>query len=111
MGIKKFELSMLYDIYGTLLSNKQREAVEMYCNEDYSLSEVAENTGISRQGVRDQLQHAQSLLEGYEEKLRLMEKIGLASARLEELSRFEEVKSNKAISDIIEDLQDIFIFD
>ena len=45
---------MLCDIYGSLLSEKQRNSLDLYCNEDLSLSEIAENTGITRQGVRDQ---------------------------------------------------------
>lgn len=85
MSIKKIELSMLCDIYGSLLSEKQRDAVEMYCNEDYSLSEIAENTGISRQGVRDQIKHAESQLVTFEEKLGLLAKTKLASEKLARL--------------------------
>ena len=92
MGVKKLELSMLCDIYGVLLSEKQRDAVEMYCNEDYSLSEIAENTGISRQGVRDQIKHAESQLFAFEDKLKLMEKSHKVSEMLTRLSEKTAVK-------------------
>ena len=111
MSIKKLELSMLCDIYGSLLSDKQREAVELYCNEDYSLSEIAENTGISRQGVRDQIKHAESQLVTFEENLGLLKKSRYISEKLSELSDAEEIKSNKVLSDLIRDIQDTFIFD
>ena len=111
MSIKKIELSMLCDIYGSLLSDKQRDAVELYCNEDYSLSEIAEHTGISRQGVRDQIKHAEAQLITFEEKLGLMKKTSKASEKLGKLSEFDEVKNNKEISEVIRDIQDILSFD
>lgn len=111
MSIKKLELSMLCDIYGKLLSDKQRDAVELYCNEDYSLSEIAGNTGISRQGVRDQIKHAESQLVTFEETLGLLKKSRYISEKLNELADSDEIKSNKVLSDLIKDIQDTLIFD
>lgn len=111
MSIKKMELSMLCDIYGGLLSDKQREAVELYCNEDYSLSEIAENTGISRQGVRDQIKHAENQLANFEEALGLLRKTTELNGKLAELLEMQEVKANDRLSGIIGDIQDIFNFD
>ena len=111
MSIKKIELSMLCDIYGSLLSDKQRDAIELYCNEDYSLSEIAEHTGISRQGVRDQIKHAEAQLITFEEKLGLMKKTGKASEMLERLSASDEVKNNNELADIVKDIQNILSFD
>ena len=62
MAEKKLELSMLCDVYGALLSERQKDAVEMYCNEDYSLSEIAENEGGSRQGAMDVIKRAEKEL-------------------------------------------------
>ena len=102
---------MLCDIYGSLLSDKQRDAVELYCNEDYSLSEIAENTGISRQGVRDQIKHAEGALVMFEEKLGLLKKTTLLSEKLSEMTKLEEVTNNAKLSGIISDIQDIFSLD
>jgi len=111
MSIKKMELSMLCDIYGSLLSDKQREAVELYCNEDYSLSEIAENTGISRQGVRDQIKHAENQLVTFEESLGLLIKTTKLNEKLAKLLEMQEIKTNDKLSGIIGDIQDIFNFD
>ena len=75
MNEKKLFISQLYDYYGELLTEKQQYAVEMYYNDDLSLSEIAESIGITRQGVRDQLKHAEEYLVSCEEKLGLAEKI------------------------------------
>ena len=48
-----FRMTMLFDFYGELLTERQKEFYELYYDEDLSLSEIAENYGISRQGVRD----------------------------------------------------------
>ena len=106
MAEKKFELSMLCDVYGALLSERQKDAVEMYCNEDYSLSEIAEHMGISRQGVRDQIKHAQAQLDLYESKLGLFEKTKLISEKLVELSEKDAVRDNPEILAIIQDIQE-----
>lgn len=69
----KPEISLLYDFYGELLNSAQQQVVELYVNEDLSLSEVAEILRISRQGVRDSLARAERKLNGYEEKLGLLQ--------------------------------------
>lgn len=65
-------ISLLYDFYGELLKGPQQRVVELYVNEDLSLSEVAAIMDISRQGVRDSLHRAQLKLHEYEEKLGLL---------------------------------------
>lgn len=87
---KDFEVSLLLDFYGELLSDTKREAAELYYNEDLSLAEIAENTGITRQGVRDSIEKAKEQLYSYEEKL------GLAG-KLREI--------NRTLSDIIPRLE------
>ena len=59
---KNLNVSILLDFYGAMLTEKQREAVEYYYNDDLSLSEIADNQGISRQGVRDAINRAEALL-------------------------------------------------
>jgi len=62
-------MTLLYDYYGELLTEKQRQLFDLYYNQDYSLSEIAQTAGISRQGVHDTLARAEQLLEGYEHAL------------------------------------------
>ncbi|MGM9520912.1 MAG: YlxM family DNA-binding protein [Oscillospiraceae bacterium] len=68
MANDTLEMTLLFDFFGDLLTDKQREYFDYYYNDDLSLSEIAEITGISRQGVRDVLLRARSLLCEYEEK-------------------------------------------
>jgi hypothetical protein len=71
MSEKKFIYSILYDYYGTLLKDNQATVIDMYYNRDYSLSEIAENMNISRQGVYDALKRAENSLTEYEDKIKL----------------------------------------
>ena len=71
---KKIEISMLWQIYGELLTEKQREYIDYYYNEDLSLAEIAQNDGITRQGVRDIIKKGEKKLFEYEEKLLFMKK-------------------------------------
>ena len=70
----KLETSLLYDFYGALLQDSQKKVVELYVNDDLSLSEAADLLGISRQGVHDSLDRACRNLREYEEKLGLLAK-------------------------------------
>ena len=73
--MEKFvEQTLLYDFYGELLTKRQRQVYESVVLEDYSLSEVAEQLGISRQGVFDMVRRCNKTLEEYEEKLHLVER-------------------------------------
>ena len=71
---KDLEIGLLLDFYGELLSKSRRQAAELYYNEDLSLSEIAEDAGITRQGVRDSIAKARAQLTDYEEKLGLAAK-------------------------------------
>ena len=68
------EQTLLYDFYGELLTERQQQVYESVVLEDYSLSEVAENLGISRQGVHDMIKRCNHTLEEYESRLHLVEK-------------------------------------
>lgn len=68
------EQALLYDFYGELLTSHQKEIYEQFVLEDLSLSEIAETAGISRQGVHDLIKRCNRTLEGYEEKLHLVER-------------------------------------
>lgn len=68
------ELAMLYDFYGELLKEHNRQIFEDYILNDLSLSEIADAEGITRQGVHDVVKRCSRQLRGYEEKLHLVEK-------------------------------------
>ena len=90
MKEKLIEMCLLLDVYGKLLTEKQRDLVDFYYNEDLSLGEIAENLGISRQGVRDGLVHAEEALRGYEEKLGLMKRMAAIRADAEVIKQCAE---------------------
>ena len=66
---KNMEMTFLFDFYGDMLTAKQRDMMELYYENDLSLSEIAENEGITRQGVRDSIKRAESQLLEMEERL------------------------------------------
>ncbi|MCL2056882.1 MAG: putative DNA-binding protein [Oscillospiraceae bacterium] len=86
-GVEKdLRISVLLDFYGEMLTEKQREAVELYYNEDLSLAEIAEHSGITRQGVRDAVKRAENQLLEYEEKLGLWARFLEIKKGLEEIA-------------------------
>ena len=108
MDDSRLTRSMLLDFYGELLTGKQRECFDLHYNEDLSLAEIAEQLGVSRQGVWDNIRRAQTAMEVVEKKtgligrfqenrdrlLRLRELLGelapLADGRAGELARQAE---------------------
>lgn len=77
--------SMLFDFYGELLTNKQREYFDLHYNEDLSLAEIAENGGISRQGVWDMIRRAEAAMMQIEEKTGLIKRFLERNAQIDEL--------------------------
>ncbi len=71
---KDLNIGFLLDFYGEVLTERRRDALDFYYNNDMSLSEIAEEMGISRQGVRDLIKKAEEELLFYEEKLGLAKK-------------------------------------
>ena len=73
MALSKIQLSELLSVYGATLTDKQREACAMYCDCDCSLAEIADEVGITRQGVRDAIVKAENALVKLENVLHLAE--------------------------------------
>jgi uncharacterized protein len=71
---KIIEMSMLFDFYGQLLTEKQQEILQLYYEDNNTLAEIAENLGISRQAVHDTVHKAEKSLHEYEESLGLIRK-------------------------------------
>ncbi|MGN0601529.1 MAG: putative DNA-binding protein [Oscillospiraceae bacterium] len=70
---KNLEIGILLDLYGKLLTDKQYDVLDLYYNDDLSLTEIAEQYGISRQGVHDSIKRGEELLINYESVLKLAE--------------------------------------
>ena len=66
--MEPLEMTLLYDYYGDLLTERQRSCVDLRYNQDLSLAEIAQELGVSRQGVFDNLSRAEALLRNMEEK-------------------------------------------
>ena len=102
---EKVKISILCDLYGKLLTEKQFEFLNDYYNNDLSLSEIAENNDITRQAVRDIIKKGENKLLKLEGKLLFMEKTmkqeKLLQEVLNELSKIEDASSDKKIEKIL----------
>ena len=86
MVTKNLEISILLDYYGGMLTQKQREVVEWYYNDDLSLAEIAEHTGITRQGVRDSIKRAEAQLIDCETRMGLRDRFESMQKFLDEIA-------------------------
>ncbi len=106
---KNVKISMLNEIYGKLLTQKQFEMINDYYNQDLSLSEIAENNKITRQAVRDILKKGEKKLFEYEEKLLFMKRTLNQEKRIEkvlaELTKIQKNDSDKQIADVLENIK------
>ena len=82
MKNQAYRMAMLFDFYGDLLTERQREFYDLYYNEDLSLSEIAENYGISRQGVRDVIVRAEAAMSEIEEKTHIIRRFHQSRAAI-----------------------------
>ena len=105
----KVKISILLETYGKLLTEKQYNLLDDYYNRDLSLSEIAENEGITRQAVRDNLKNGENKLFEYEEKLGVMKKTLMQeetiSSILSEISKIKTSSSDKEIANILQDVK------
>lgn len=83
---KNLSVSVLMDFYGGLLTDRQRGALELYYNQDFSLAEIAENMDISRQGVRDFIKRGEKQLDEFEAALGLLKRFSEISGELEKVA-------------------------
>ena len=86
MKNQAYRMTMLYDFYGDLLTDRQKEFYDLYYNEDLSLAEIAENYGITRQGVRDVIVRAEAYLTEIEDKTGLIRRFHIMQGQLREVS-------------------------
>ncbi|MCQ2432838.1 MAG: DNA-binding protein [Clostridia bacterium] len=91
MSEKDMRFSLLLDFYGELLPPAQRDMIDLYYNEDLSLSEIAEQVGITRQGVRDSVRRSEETLLSYEEKLGMADRFEKIAEAAEEAGMLSEL--------------------
>ena len=107
---KKVKVSLLCQIYGKMLTQKQYEVINDYYNNDLSLSEIAENNHITRQAVRDIIKKGENKLFELEEKLSFMERTLKQEKQLQEilaeLSKIDDTSSDKKIAKILEHVRE-----
>ena len=90
MKNQTYRMTMLFDFYGELLTERQKEFFDLYYNEDLSLAEIAENAGISRQGVRDVIVRAEGVMQEVEDKTGLIKRFHAMRKQLQEVEAAAE---------------------
>ena len=108
MSEKNMRYCLLLDFYGEVLSEHQREMMDLYYNEDFSLSEIADEVGITRQGVRDAVRRAEDTLDSLEDKLGLCARFERLRAQRDEICALidgERTMSDGAKREITERLR------
>ena len=106
---KNVKISILCQLYGKLLTEKQYEILNDYYNNDLSLSEIAENNKITRQAVRDNIKKGEKKLFEYEEKLLFMKRMFNQEKKIEkvlsELTKIQKDSSDKKVASILESIK------
>ena len=106
---KNVRVSILLQIYGKLLTEKQGAVLDDYYNNDLSLSEIAENNNITRQAVRDNIKKGEQKLFEFEEKLGIMEKTINQEQKISDIiAKITKIKSNssdKKVQHILEEVK------
>ena len=97
MKSQAYRMALLYDFYGDVLTPRQKEFYDLYYNEDLSLAEIAENNGITRQGVRDSIKRGEATLLEMEEKLGLCRRYRQMYQGLERIT--QEAKNISLLND------------
>ncbi|MBO0418867.1 putative DNA-binding protein [Vagococcus fluvialis] len=106
---KTNRMNALFEFYSTLLTEKQMNYIELYYGDDLSLGEIAEEYGVSRQAVYDNIKRTEKLLETYEKKLHLYSNYIVREEIIEEIKK-EMISSdfnNQKINELLENIQEI----
>lgn len=111
MKNQAYRMALLFDFYGEMLTDRQKEFYDLYYNEDLSLSEIAENYEMSRQGVRDAIVRAEATLEELEEKTGIIKRFQAQTRQLKELDELAQaaraVNSDPTVGDYLRRIQDL----
>ncbi len=104
---KKLKQAYLYDFYGEMLNEHQRQIYEDFVFNDFSLGEIAEEKGISRQGVADMVKRCEKKLLNYEEKLHLVEKFVSVKTDVERIHALTEEFKTTGAEQIMDRIEEI----
>ena len=117
MKNQTYRMTMLFDFYGEILTERQKEFFDLYYNEDLSLGEIAENYGISRQGVRDVIVRAEAAMQEIEDKTGLIRRFMLMQPKISAIEeaaqqiktinyrQYENPQLDKLVADILENAE------
>ena len=97
----------LYDFYGELLNEHQRRIYEDYVFQDLSLGEIANEEGISRQGVHDLIKRCNRSLQGYEEKLHLLQKFMEVKDSVQKINDLSESVTKENYAEIMDEIRKV----
>ncbi|NHD67221.1 putative DNA-binding protein [Staphylococcus aureus] len=103
--VKTLRMNYLFDFYQSLLTNKQRNYLELFYLEDYSLSEIADTFNVSRQAVYDNIRRTGDLVEDYEKKLELYQKFEQRREIYDEMK--QHLSNPEQIKRYIQQLEDL----
>lgn len=111
MKNQAYRMALLFDFYGEMLTPRQKEFYDLYYNEDLSLSEIAENYDMSRQGVRDAIVRAQATLEELEEKTGIVKRFQEQKHQLEEIGSLaqaaRDASGDPTVNDYLRRIQEL----
>ena len=113
MKNQAYRMTLLFDFYGEMLTDRQKEFYDLYYNEDLSLTEIAENYDMSRQGVRDAIVRAQATLEELEEKTGIVKRFQEQKRQLEEIESLAQAarsaSGDPTVNDYLRRIQELAV--
>lgn len=101
------EQALLYDFYGELLNDHQKDIYEQFVLEDLSLGEIAREAGISRQGVHDLVKRCNQTLKGYEDKLHLVSKFMSIKEKVNRMNGILENSGSMSMEELVKEIREI----
>lgn len=101
-------MNRLYDFYGNLLTDKQRDYLELYYGQDLSLGEIAQELGVSRQAVYDNIKRSEGVLQMYEARLQMVEQFQFRQKALQQLEQYslEHYADDDKLIQLIQEIED-----
>ena len=103
---EKIRRGRLYDFYGEMLSERQRQIYEYYVVDDLSMTEIADEMGMTKQGVSDHIKRITAAMDEYESALRLCERFDRIGKRLDEIARIAGEANAEDIVKLVDEISE-----